>query len=678
MPSSPSQAPLPTPRSSRKLRVDQRPVRILRALVDFWAVLLAFWFSFLAHSWLVRWAILERQSLDPNTYVDLAAGFGVICIAVFWELGLYRDRASVLNLSELQSAMKGVLLAAAIFLAALFLADRSNFSRFIVFGGFVVSGVFVLLERRLFSAFVRKVQLGGKVARRNVLIYGSGKTGRLLMKKLLQAPYKACKVVGFLDDFAPRGSRIACRINQTTMEVIEARVLGRLQDLASLVREHRIDELLVTVSLTNAERHHELIQLAGEAGVEVAVVPRFGEIRADQLEVEDLSAITILRPSAIQPRMFYPAAKRALDIIVASSLLVFLAPLWILASICILLESGKPVLFRQLRVGTDGTTFRILKFRTMRNDVNPYENSPPGDIDPRITKVGKILRMGGFDELPQLINVLRGEMSMVGPRPEMPFIVEKYSALEKQRLQVKPGITGIWQLSCDRHAEIHENLEYDLYYIHHQSLLLDALILLETVFFTLGMVSDVRKRERLLRGRDRGPGHPLPEPAVRPRRDGYLLVALDQRRVDALPESWVTCAPAFYVLASHGHVKVLVGPDNVAAFDSLLGPATERIGTNYRTEYVPYVDRSQLRALTLGAELVLTDLGHVRNWARDGKVGVLFVDRRRVSWYDGSHSVEEIIADLMEQLPIEVPAEPEALPEPALERSWGGAGLGSV
>ena len=127
----------------------------------------------------------------------------------------------------------------------------------------------------------------------------------------------------------------------------------------------------------------------------------------------------------------------------------------------------------------------------------------------------------------------------------------------------------------------------------------------------------------------------------------------------------------------HGHVKVLVGPDNVAAFDGLLGPETERIGTNYRTEYVPYVDRSQLRALTLGAELVLTDLGHVRNWARDGKVGVLFVDGRKVLWYNRSHSVEEIIADLMEQLPIEVPAEPEAL-EPSLERSWGGAGLGSV
>jgi len=130
----------------------------------------------------------------------------------------------------------------------------------------------------------------------------------------------------------------------------------------------------------------------------------------------------------------------------------------------------------------------MFKFRTMRLDVDPYATAPTKRDDPRITHVGRFVRLGGIDELPQLINVLRGEMSLVGPRPEMPFIVERYGPLEHLRLGAKPGVTGIWQLSPDRHTEIHENIEYDLYYLRHQSLLLDALIILETAFFAAGAV----------------------------------------------------------------------------------------------------------------------------------------------------------------------------------------------
>ncbi|CAN5307645.1 hypothetical protein BH18GEM1_BH18GEM1_04860 [soil metagenome] len=647
-------------------------MRVLRAQLDFLAVLLGFWAGLLAHSWFSHLGILDRELFDPNPYINLAAGFGFICVAVFWKLDLYREHASVLNLTEMQATVKGVLLAAAIFLALLFLAKRADFSRFVVFTGFGVSAVFILLERRLFAAFVRKVQLSGRIARRGVLIYGSGETGKLLMKKLLQAPYKACKVVGFIDDFAPRGSVVRCRINQTTMEVFEARVLGRLQDLGALAQEHNIDELLVTVSLTNAERHHELIRLAREANVGVGVVPRFGEIRADQLEVEDLSAVTVLRPISVKPRKLYPAVKRVFDVVLGTLLLVAMSPFLILASILILLESGKPVLFRHSRIGMDGESFRMLKFRTMRADVNPYENSPEGDIDPRITRVGRILRMGGFDELPQLVNVLWGDMSMVGPRPEMPFIVERYSAFERQRLQVKPGITGVWQLSCDRHAEIHENLEYDLYYVRHQSLLLDALILLETLFFTIGLASSLTKRD-MLREQDRDLKRVKGPRAVveRPPSDGYCFVALDQRREGTLPESWLACAPAFHVLACHSDVKVLVGPENVAAFDNLIGHGADG-GPDFQTEYVPYVDRSQLRALTLAAKLVLTDLEHVRKWAREGNVDVLFIDGENVFWRDRSHLCEAIIADLAERLPIVIEADSNGGPaQVSAEQTFG-------
>jgi lipopolysaccharide/colanic/teichoic acid biosynthesis glycosyltransferase len=125
----------------------------------------------------------------------------------------------------------------------------------------------------------------------------------------------------------------------------------------------------------------------------------------------------------------------------------------------------------------------------MREDTDPYAYSPSDDGDARITGAGRILRTSGFDELPQLFNVLRGEMSLVGPRPEMPFIVDGYTPFLRTRLSVKPGITGIWQLSPDRRMQIHDNIEYDFYYIDHRSIALDLLIMVETIFVTFEMIA---------------------------------------------------------------------------------------------------------------------------------------------------------------------------------------------
>lgn len=651
---------LPQPQEVRSAapprRADRQLILVLRGLLDFFAVLLAFWTSFLLRAAVETRGWLDPIDLDPAPYVNLGILYGALVVVVFWRMGLYKDRASILNLHELAQALKGVLLAATLFLVIVFLAQLIPFSRFVAFGGFFFAMVYVLFERRLFLAFARGLGLSGRVGRRKVLIYGSGETGRLLMKKLVQAPHKACTVIGFLDDFAPRGTPIDCRIDQTTMEVYEARVLGRLQDLREIAREKAVDELLVTVSLTNAERHHELLQLAAEAGVEVGVVPRFGEIRADQLEVEDLSAITLLRPRPVRSRRLYSAIKRGVDLVVSTGLLVAVLPVWVLAWIGIRLESGPPVVFRQMRIGKDGQPFEMLKFRTMRKDSNPYESSPIGDDgDPRITRVGRILRRAGLDELPQLVNVLRGDMSIVGPRPEMPFIVEGYTALERQRLQAKPGITGIWQLSSDRHAEIHENLEYDLYYIQHRSILMDFLIMLETVFFTVGLVAKVRRRETVHEDDSGVVIRPWrPEDAGK-QREGYVLVALDQRWTGLPPESWVTCATIVDTLLGHGQVKFLVAPDNVTAFDSLLSrPLTgETNGHRASAEYVPYTGRSELRALTLGARLVVTDMEHVRHWARGRKVDLVWVQGTELRWSGGAGTPEGILADLAEQLVIE-------------------------
>ncbi len=140
-----------------------------------------------------------------------------------------------------------------------------------------------------------------------------------------------------------------------------------------------------------------------------------------------------------------------------------------------------PLFYRQERLGRDGEEFQILKFRTMRPKADPYAPSPTDDNDERITPIGRWLRRFSLDELPQLINVLRGEMSLVGPRPEMPFIVERYQPWQRLRLQVRPGLTGLWQILGRKDLPLVENIEYDFYYINNRSLLMDLVILLRTV-----------------------------------------------------------------------------------------------------------------------------------------------------------------------------------------------------
>jgi lipopolysaccharide/colanic/teichoic acid biosynthesis glycosyltransferase len=177
----------------------------------------------------------------------------------------------------------------------------------------------------------------------------------------------------------------------------------------------------------------------------------------------------------------YAAAKRTADVVLSMLLLVVLLPLFALTAILVRLDSPGPAFFRQRRIGKDGRAFLLWKLRSMYADAPPYAVSPTTNQDPRLTRVGRVIRRISIDELPQLINVLRGEMSLVGPRPEMPFIVNGYSEVERQRLAVKPGITGLWQVSPARALPIHQNLQYDFHYIRHQNVLLDGAILIRTV-----------------------------------------------------------------------------------------------------------------------------------------------------------------------------------------------------
>jgi lipopolysaccharide/colanic/teichoic acid biosynthesis glycosyltransferase len=179
--------------------------------------------------------------------------------------------------------------------------------------------------------------------------------------------------------------------------------------------------------------------------------------------------------------------RRIFDILFSILGIILLFPGWIMISIFIKADSRGPVLFRQYRTGKNGCIFTIYKFRTMYSYSERYSLKPGSSRDPRITRVGRVLRDRGWDELPQLINVFKGEMSLIGPRPEMPFITRRYSNIQKRRLELKPGITGLWQILAPSRQPIHENLKYDLYYVRHHGLLLDCWIIIQTIRVIFGM-----------------------------------------------------------------------------------------------------------------------------------------------------------------------------------------------
>ena len=181
------------------------------------------------------------------------------------------------------------------------------------------------------------------------------------------------------------------------------------------------------------------------------------------------------------PHVGYHALKRSIDISTALIFIILSFPIWAVICFLIKYQSKGPAIIRQERAGKKGTSFMMYKFRTMHAHVPLYEKSPGGKEDPRITPIGRLLRQSSLDELPQLINVLLGSMSLVGPRPEMFFIVQTYTHEQRKRLEVAPGLTGLWQISGRKDKPLTENLYFDFYYIDNQSIVLDIKIILKTI-----------------------------------------------------------------------------------------------------------------------------------------------------------------------------------------------------
>ncbi|HTF69933.1 MAG TPA: exopolysaccharide biosynthesis polyprenyl glycosylphosphotransferase [Edaphobacter sp.] len=368
-------------------------------------------------------------------------------------------------------------------LAAVIYIGKLTVPRSILCVGWVAT-IFLLLAQKHISHWVFVRIVAAQRPQRRVLILGTNRDARRVFSSLHHSPDLGMVPVAFVDEVNDEGPQAI--YSHGYVHRYHAPVIYQLLS-AEFCRKMNVSEIFIAESKTSQQRVSELAALAIENDLKLSFVGLAQPIRIEQQgSMRTLDGLLIMSYSGMKLEWrLYEALKRGFDIVIAALLLLLTAPGWLFIAIWIKNTSEGPAFFRQRRIGHHGKSFDMLKFRTMYVDAPKYTASPADSNDPRITSAGKILRKMSLDELPQIINVLKGDMSLVGPRPEMPYIVEKYDHIERQRLNVPQGITGIWQLSADRRYAIHESLEYDLYYMEHRGFFLDMAILMHTAVFAM-------------------------------------------------------------------------------------------------------------------------------------------------------------------------------------------------
>src|SRR5687768_1868837 len=344
--------------------------------------------------------------------------------------------------------------------------------------GIFVSALFVFLIAILGWRLAFNQVTGSLKLEERVLFVGTGETSRVVARQILDQHDFAYRVIGFIDDDA---SRVGERI-------VNPAIVGTPADIDRLIAQHQIDRIVVGLSDRRGKLPVEQLLRAKMAGIRVEDATTTYERVTGKILIDDLRPSWLIFSDGFRVSQITRWMKRAIDLTLSIVMGVFSLPLMILTAIAIWLESGRPVLYCQERVGENGRTFTLCKFRSMRTDAE--KGGTPiwaTDGDDRITRVGRFIRMTRLDELPQLWNVIRGDMSFVGPRPERPFFVAELAdhiPFYQQRHAVKPGLTGWAQVKYRYGAsreDAMEKLRYDLYYIKHLSIFIDLTIVFDTV-----------------------------------------------------------------------------------------------------------------------------------------------------------------------------------------------------
>jgi exopolysaccharide biosynthesis polyprenyl glycosylphosphotransferase len=415
-----------------------------------------------------------------HAVLGAAFGFAIVVVLMLDRAGAYARGNSLLRVRETEQVLR---VSAQAFLVALAISFTGGFlfSRWLLVlcSALVPLGLFA--QKTCMYLLVSALHARGH-GNEKVLIYGAGHTGRRVFSALKRSPRFGFDPVLFVDG---NPEKVGSTVFEMGYERRRCAPVVSGPICRELLNKYEIDSVIVAIPSIGREHFLRLMREAFSANVRLSFVPSHFLPSGSLVDYQDIDGVLLASVGQPARRIGYELVKRFIDLLFAILCLTLGAPVFLLLAALIKLDSRGPALFRQERVGHNGTLFEMYKFRSMYAHASGSDYSPKTPDDPRITKVGKFLRRTSLDELPQVLNILKGSMSLVGPRPEMPFIVERYGERERQRLQVKPGLTGLWQLSGDRAFLIHENIEYDLYYLQHRNIFMDLAIVLHTFVFAM-------------------------------------------------------------------------------------------------------------------------------------------------------------------------------------------------
>ena len=460
------------------IKDNQKYFNRLHIVMDAMVVALAY-----ALAWLIRfksgyWP--KEQGLVGTLGADVyftALIFIIPCYLILNQMfNLYTSKRYSSAKKDVANVIKANVVGLFLFISVLYIIDQKHFSRGMIF----VFCALNILGQSGTRLFIRKILRSFRKKGYNVkyvLLVGYSKAAEQYIDRIMQNPQWGSVVRGVLDDHIPRGTLYR-----------GVKVLGSIGNLEIILPENKLDEIAITLSLKDYDMLERIVGMCEKSGVHTKFIPDYNSVIPSKPYTEDLNGLPVINIRHVPlTNTLNSMAKRVVDIFGSLFALVLFSPVFLVVAILVKCTSPGPVIFKQERVGLHNKPFHMYKFRTMEVQKPSKEQSKwTTKDDPRVTKVGKVLRRTSIDELPQFFNVLMGDMSMVGPRPERPFFVEKFKEEIPRYMikhQVRPGITGWAQINGYRgDTSIRRRIDCDLYYIENWTMGLDFKILFLTIF----------------------------------------------------------------------------------------------------------------------------------------------------------------------------------------------------
>lgn len=455
------------------IKENQKHFNRLHVVIDAFVIILSYFMA-----WIIKFMLMDSsvQVLPLRIYALAVVPIVPVYLLLYYIFSLYTPKRVQGRRLEMWNVIKANTVGIALILGVLYLIKMMHFSRELLAIFYGINIVAETAVRNLIRYFLRSMRRKGYNLK-HILLVGYSSAAEGYIDRILANPQWGYKIRGILDDNIEAGTQYK-----------GIKVLGRIANLTVILPENRLEEIAITLGLSEYNRLEEIVAFCEKSGVHTKFIPDYNRIIPTKPYTEDILGLPVINIRYVPlTNTYYAALKRIMDVTGAIFGIILFSPLMLFSIIMIKLTSPGPLIFKQERVGLHNRPFMMYKFRSMA--VQPPEKEKTRwtvKDDPRVTNFGKFMRKTSIDELPQFFNVLKGEMSLVGPRPERPFFVEKFKEEVPRYMikhQVRPGITGWAQVNGYRgNTSIRKRIEYDLYYIENWTLGLDVKILFLTVF----------------------------------------------------------------------------------------------------------------------------------------------------------------------------------------------------